>query len=344
MTPRKGRGGRPPNIHSHPSNNNHHHPSPRNHRSTGIPQSTTILTSDYEDSDAPGDTQQPQQPPENIPPPTRTNEELNLSVLRRYNPSIRTLLSLAPYAVVYDFNAETRQWEKSGVEGTLFVCQLEPGPRWGEERYNVFVLNRRGLNNFDLRLTSGDNVELTEEFVILKTDDDNDDSGQEQPARNGSTTTTTTTTPRIHGLWIYSEPPPNSTAETRRINARVIHESAVKAGESLRQAKESAAAAAAAAAARPSSLPPLQLVQHQPPQQQPHQAPASAAGTGQRISLQDLFGHQRAQDDGWSVHTHGTIPPHSPWGSGLQTPGLVPAQPSGGGDVIKDLFRRAGLA
>ncbi|KAL1991680.1 hypothetical protein VTN49DRAFT_4988 [Thermomyces lanuginosus] len=332
VTPRKGRGARPPNSHSHPSNNNNHHPSPRNHRSSGIPQPPTIA-SDYEDSDAaPGDAQQSQQLPDNIPPPTRTNEELNLSVLRRYNPSIRTLLSLAPYAVVYDFNAETRQWEKSGVEGTLFVCQLEPGPCWGEERYNVFVLNRRGLNNFDLRLTSGENIELTEEFVILKTDDDNDENGLEQPVQNGSTTAAT---PRIHGLWIYSEPPPNSTAETRRINARVIYESAVKAGESLRQAKERAAAAA-----RPASLPPLQPAQLQPH----HQNPTSAVGTGQRISLQDLFGHQRVQDDGWSVHAHGPNPPQSPWGSGPQTPGLVPAQPSGGGDVIKDLFRRAGLA
>src|SRR6266487_2235817 len=38
-------------------------------------------------------------PSDAIPPPTRTNEELNLAVLRRHNPAITSILSLAPYAV-----------------------------------------------------------------------------------------------------------------------------------------------------------------------------------------------------------------------------------------------------
>lgn len=132
---------------------NHHRP---NHNGT--------QPSDYE-SDYPNyfsDTQQ-QQEQHMPPPPLRSNEELNLSVLRRHNPSVNTILSLAPYAVVYLFNPTSRQWEKSGVEGSLFVCQLSQGSL-GEERYSVFVLNRRGLNNFDILLTDGDNVELTEEY------------------------------------------------------------------------------------------------------------------------------------------------------------------------------------
>ncbi|PLB34114.1 Dcp1 family protein [Aspergillus candidus] len=246
-------------------------------------------------------TDQQDSPP--IPPPLRTNEELNLAVLRRHNPSIQNILSLAPYAVVYIFSATSRQWEKSGIEGTLFVCQLSQGPL-GEERYTVFVLNRRGLTNFDVPLTDGENVELTEEYVILKTDityDSNPNPNGNSNSNNNNTGPSNSrnakTDPiRIYGLWIYSEPPPNSTAETRTINAEVVRECAVHAGHSLKIARERLEAARQdgmheAAAATATTTPPLEEVQESVPM-------------GRQISLKDLFGHQRAHDDGWSVRAH----------------------------------------
>ncbi|EAW12837.1 Dcp1 family protein [Aspergillus clavatus NRRL 1] len=298
--------------------------------------------SDYE-SDYPNyfsDTQQQidQQEAPAPPPPLRSNEELNLSVLRRHNPSVNSILSLAPYAVVYLFNPTSRQWEKTGVEGSLFVCQLVQGSL-GEERYSVFVLNRRGLNNFDILLTDGDNVELTEEYVIIKSDYDmgvelgmnNNNSSNSNTSNTNQMTNKAANTAdvRIYGLWIYSEPPPNSTAETRTINAQVIRECAVHAGHSLKLARErveamrqnglhvAAAAAEAAADEMHSSVP-----------------------MGRQISLKDLFGQQRAQDDGWSVHAHNLDFPqwqHAP----TERP---PAEAQPRQDVLGDLFRRAGLA
>ncbi|OJJ95279.1 hypothetical protein ASPACDRAFT_36633 [Aspergillus aculeatus ATCC 16872] len=278
------------------------------------------------------------------PPPLRTNEDLNLSVLRRHNPAITSILSLAQYAVVYIFSPSTRQWEKSGVEGTLFVCQRSQG-ELGEERYSVFVLNRRGLNNFDLPLTDGDNVEITEEYIILKSD-----LAPEVPSGNGGNGGDI----RIYGLWIYSEPPPNSTAETRNINAQMIRECAVHAGESLKLARERVEAtrqngmhvAAATAAVAATTGAPLEEV-------------STSVAMGRQVSLKDLFGQQRAQDDGWSVRAHQIAPadwqhapppPSQPGpgpgpGSGpgpAQAPaGAVPALQQ---DVLGDLFRRAGLA
>ncbi|OXV06942.1 hypothetical protein Egran_05292 [Elaphomyces granulatus] len=233
------------------------------------------------------------------PPPTRSNEELNLSVLRRHNASIASILSLAPYAVVYIFSPTTKQWEKSGVEGSMFVYQLVQGPL-GEDRYGVLVLNRRGLNNFDIRLTDGENVELTEEYVILKIDDnDVEDSDELGGGRQSG----------IYGLWIYSEPPPNSTSETRSINAQVIKECAVHAGRSVTLARER---------------------DHQNGHPQPS---FSSVPMGRQISLKELFGQQRAQDDEWSVKVHSPSP-------------LEPEPPSqrAGQDVLGNLFRRAGLA
>lgn len=340
------------------NNNNYHNSQNNNHAQ---PQNTTHLT-DYE-SDAYFSDMQHQQAAAAAAvaaPPLRSNEEINLSVIQRHNPSVTSILSLAPYAVVYIFSPTTRQWEKNGVEGTLFVCEQMQGSM-GEDRYTAFVLNRRGLNNFDLPLTDSDNVELTEEYVILKADEATEDEpgengiadpvnpqyGRQNGARSADV--------RIYGIWIYSEPPPNSTSEARTVNAQMIRDCAARAGDSLKRAQANLQAMRqtglhVAAAAAETQAPPLEEVQASVPM-------------GRQISLKDLFGQQRAQDDGWSVRAHhmgpaelqqsqnqpGMVPQPQPHHYQQQYQMPLPQQqppppPQPQGDVLGDLFRRAGLA
>jgi len=171
------------------------------------------------------------------PPPLRTNADLNLSVLRRHNHHITSILSIAPYAVIYTFNPASQTWEKSGIEGSLFVCQsapeLSPDGTTLIERYTVHVLNRRGLDNFSLELTTPDEIEVTAEYIILQgtttavvpfppAEEDlaqNDDDEEEAAAV-------------IYGLWVFAEPEPSSTASMREINAQVIMDCAVRAEQS----------------------------------------------------------------------------------------------------------------
>ena len=295
------------------------------------------------ESDAPYCSDMQQQPA----PPLRSNEELNLSVIRRHKPSVTSILSLAPYAVVYLFSPTTKQWEKNGVEGTLFVCQETQG-ELGEERYTAFVVNRRGLDNFDLPLTDGENVEITEEYVILKADESAEgEAGQNGIAdplhpQNLSKNQHGTNNVRIYGLWIYSEPPPNSTAESRTINAQMILECATHARESMKLARERLEAMRqnsfhTAAMAASTQAPPMEELQ-------------TGVPMGRHISLKDMFGQQRAQDDAWSVRAHHLGPEQHPQQYSQQpsyqhvmphhpTP---PPQPQP--DVLGDLFRRAGLA
>lgn len=288
------------------------------------------VNTDYE-SDAAYLSDMPTQPA----PKLRSNEELNLSVLRRHNPSITTILSLANYAVIYIFSSTTRSWEKTGIEGSLFVCALEPGSL-GEERYTAFVLNRRGLDNFDLQLSDRENVELTEEYVILK-DDDNENEASAQSGNPAST--------RIYGIWIYSEPPPNSTSEMRTVNAALILECAARAGESLKVAKERVEAM------RQSSL--HYAATAAETQAAPTEEVQASVPMGRTISLKDLFGQQRAQDDGFTVRAH-HLPPQQPAAPMMPQqqppiqlqPQMQPQQHSvqqPGPDVLGDLFRRAGL-
>ncbi|OAA48780.1 Dcp1-like decapping [Cordyceps fumosorosea ARSEF 2679] len=129
------------------------------------------------------------------PPPLRTNTEINLSVLRRYVPSIRAILSIAANAVVYTFAGES--WDKSGVEGTLFVCSQD-SPDDSTPRACVFVLNRRGLGNVIVDLAHVSDVEVTAELVILRVQDGGE---------------------RVLGFWMH-----NDRAETRQVNAAMIQE------------------------------------------------------------------------------------------------------------------------
>ena len=168
-------------------------------------QSAHLQPSDQYDSDV------PLPPPQDIPP-QRTNAELNLSVLQRHLPSTTSIISIAPYAVVYIFTSTPQNgpaWEKSGIEGTLFICQQTLEPTEGTERYSVVVLNRKGLNDFICPL-SGD-IDYEAGYTILRS---TSEEGREE---------------NIWGLWIFEEEEGSSTAGMREVNAKIIQECAARA-------------------------------------------------------------------------------------------------------------------
>ncbi|KAH0366170.1 PH domain-like protein, partial [Aureobasidium melanogenum] len=184
------------NRNSHPRPAAHHHHVPSDY-DTDTAYATDAMTS----------------LPPAAPIPARTNEELNLSVLQRHDPSVHQILSVAPFAVVYTFNPVSSSWEKQGTEGTLFVCSLLPpvgGPQ--VERYSCIVLNRRGLENFSSELFSAESVQVTDDYVILQVE------GEDGSAN-------------IYGLWIFAEEG-GSTVQTRVVNALIIQECAKRAEDS----------------------------------------------------------------------------------------------------------------
>ena len=104
----------------------------------------------------------------------------------------------------------TQSWEKSGIEGSLFVVRLSTTSnpvtttitttnttttsigRDGEEdegeeggAYTIFVLNRRGLENFALGLGTVQAVDVEGEYIIVR-------------AGRGEGT-------NVHGLWVFEE-------------------------------------------------------------------------------------------------------------------------------------------
>lgn len=165
-------------------------------RSHARQPSNPIPTSDY-DSDFHAHPYTPHNP--HTTP--RTNTELNLSVLRRYLPTITTILSVAANAVIYTFDSAARTWDKSGVEGTLFVCARE-SPSPSEPRYCVFVLNRRGLENLVLGLETVKDVEVTDDLLIMALEGGEEEGGEA----------------KAMGVWMHADG-----EDTRKLNMNIIH-------------------------------------------------------------------------------------------------------------------------
>ena len=204
------------------------------------------------------------------PPPSRTNTELNLLVLRRYCPDVERIVQIAPFAVVYSFSPETQGWEKIGTEGTLFVCQLA-GANYS--RYSVIILNRKSLDNFIVELVSADNVEITDSYVILQS-----------PSADG--------VEQIYGLWIFSEE--NTTPTTQEVVAMAIEECALRAEEGRKMAEDPDESELTARYG-PDGVEQANFPYQTQPPIEPTQIMQPMPPAGQQIDLMQLFGKPQAQ-------------------------------------------------
>lgn len=177
-------------------------------KSRGHPPQAPPQPSDYE-TDAP--------PPEvDVHRPglaQRSNEELNLSALMRIYPDITDLLHVTPYVVLYTFNEDTEEWDKIGVEGSLFLCQLAPAS-FAAHRFCAVILNRKGLGNFYIELTTSEDVQVEDPFVIVRGD-------------------------QVYGVWVFAEPAPSSTANCHAETGAKVTQLAERA-QASREANESA--------------------------------------------------------------------------------------------------------
>ncbi|KAI1390692.1 PH domain-like protein [Hypoxylon trugodes] len=173
------------------------------------------ITSDYESDTARYMASHPPPPPAALA--ARTNTELNLSVLRRYRPGITSILSIAANAVVYVFTPPSK-WDKSNMEGTMFICAQTPNPNSDEDSDPenaasdgcLFVLNRKGLINLIIDLSDVSDFELATGLLIFKMDG----AGVTVPMENEESVRS-----KVLSLWVYSED-----ENDRRTNAALVHE------------------------------------------------------------------------------------------------------------------------
>lgn len=82
----------------------------------------------------------------------------NYSVLLRHDPHLAQLFVTSSICNVYRFNIEKSEWDKTNIQGTLFIYSrvakegLGPG-NTGIFPYGLMVLNRLSLEDFTLGIT-----------------------------------------------------------------------------------------------------------------------------------------------------------------------------------------------
>ncbi|GLV34194.1 Decapping protein 1 [Carabus blaptoides fortunei] len=67
---------------------------------------------------------------------------MNVAALKRVDPYIKDILGTATQVALYTFSAVKNEWEKTDVEGALFVCS-----RNGEPYNSILIMNRLKPNN-----------------------------------------------------------------------------------------------------------------------------------------------------------------------------------------------------
>lgn len=207
--------------------------------------------------------------PDQSQSPSDPSAHLNLLVLRRHNPSIIDILCIASFATIYSFSFQSGEWEKTGVEGPLFVVRLAPQPRrntddsddgldedgneWAaeeeeEETYAIVVLNRKHLDNFTVPIRDPSALDLSEEHIqilaersessdslqpYIETSKDEARTGNEALAEDGPDPEKTV----AYGMWIWNEAG-KSTEGAREHVADTVVECARRALESRVRVEE----------------------------------------------------------------------------------------------------------
>lgn len=100
---------------------------------------------------------------------------VNLSALRRSDPSITAILQSASHVVLYqyldnfdttDTAAQTSPWRAIDVEGALFVVERRP-QNDAAPKYRLLVVNRKSLSNYtDDLLEGNDKIELNDRMIM----------------------------------------------------------------------------------------------------------------------------------------------------------------------------------
>jgi hypothetical protein len=62
---------------------------------------------------------------------------MNVAALKRVDPYVKDILETATHVALYTFNGENNEWEKTDIEGALFVYS-----RIGEPYNSILIMNR----------------------------------------------------------------------------------------------------------------------------------------------------------------------------------------------------------
>ena len=121
----------------------------------------------------------------------------NLRVLQRLDTQIVDLAISSTHVVLYQFSPQSSTWNKTDIEGPLFIVKRSCNPR-----FKLIVMNRNSQENLEVGVNGTMEMQLREPYLIFR------DNSSNTTANNTSTTTTTTAAggdETIRGLWFHND-------------------------------------------------------------------------------------------------------------------------------------------
>eukprot|EP00240_Pyramimonas_obovata_P015170 CAMPEP_0118935658 /NCGR_PEP_ID=MMETSP1169-20130426/15763_1 /TAXON_ID=36882 /ORGANISM="Pyramimonas obovata, Strain CCMP722" /LENGTH=186 /DNA_ID=CAMNT_0006878717 /DNA_START=105 /DNA_END=662 /DNA_ORIENTATION=- len=106
----------------------------------------------------------------------KSTDDLNLSVLQRFDPDVEDILVKAGHVAQYILNTEQMQWAKGEVEGSMFVVKRRSQPR-----FKFIILNQRSTENLVQDILGDFQCEVSKPYLFYR--------------HNGE----------VSGIWFYNE-------------------------------------------------------------------------------------------------------------------------------------------
>ncbi|XP_015278360.1 PREDICTED: mRNA-decapping enzyme 1B isoform X2 [Gekko japonicus] len=89
--------------------------------------------------------------------------DISLAALQRHDPYISGILDVASQVALYTFGHRANEWEKTDVEGTLFVYTRSASPKYG-----FTIMNRLSMENRTEPITKDLDFQLQDPFLLYR--------------------------------------------------------------------------------------------------------------------------------------------------------------------------------
>uniref|UniRef100_W5NIT2 5'-(N(7)-methylguanosine 5'-triphospho)-[mRNA] hydrolase n=1 Tax=Lepisosteus oculatus TaxID=7918 RepID=W5NIT2_LEPOC len=89
--------------------------------------------------------------------------DISLAALQRHDPYINKIVDVASQVALYTFSNKANEWEKTDVEGTLFVYTRSASPRHG-----FTIMNRLSMDNLTEPITKDLDFQLQDPFLLYR--------------------------------------------------------------------------------------------------------------------------------------------------------------------------------
>nr|XP_015855571.1 mRNA-decapping enzyme 1A isoform X2 [Peromyscus maniculatus bairdii] len=94
---------------------------------------------------------------------SRAGQEMSLAALKRHDPYITSIADLTGQVALYTFCPKANQWEKTDIEGTLFVYRRSASPYHG-----FTIVNRLNMHNLVEPVNKDLEFQLHEPFLLYR--------------------------------------------------------------------------------------------------------------------------------------------------------------------------------